>query len=465
MNKVIKIYADLDKNQQCAIPFYGKDSLDVELRKVQSEVRSIKNRSMRMSYDYDQAQYEYFTFIEQRKQEVGGGSYPTVEPKDFSKYKTFDGYLYDALAKDYPLMNKGIAALTTRKVWGEYKTDKKEIISGQKSLRTYGEGQPIPIRAANVKLAYEKDFDYVMTLPVFSKDAVKAMGMKPGGCRFILHDPTPSEKAILERLLSGEYKLCETLLAYDSKKNHYTNHARGWYLCIGYSFEHEAANPTLDRDKILGVDIGVANVLYLGWSGDDRFKKYIPGSEIRRFQAVEERRRNDILRCSVARGEGSVGHGRKCARRKADEHEHRIHNFKETKNWNYAHFVVDTAVENGFGTIQIEKLTGINKSETFDRTWTFYSLQQKIKQLAAENGITVREIDPKYTSQMCSKCHFISPENRKTQSMFRCVACGYRRNADHNAAMNISKAGIEEIIKRQIQIQGGEGMFNGANPK
>ena len=465
MNKVIKIYADLDKSQPCAIPFYGKDSVDIELRKVQSEVRSIKNRAMRMSYDYDQAQYEYFKFIEQRKQEVGGDSYPTVEPKDFSKYKTFDGYLYDVLAKDYPLMNRGIAAVATRKVWGEYKTDKKEIISGQKSLRTYGEGQPIPIRAANAKLSYENDFDYVMTLSVFSKDAVKAMGMKAGGCRFILHDPTPSEKAILERLLSGEYKLCETLLAYDSKKNHYTNHARGWYLCIGYSFEHEAANPTLDRDKILGVDIGVANVLYLGWSGDDHFKKYIPGSEIRRFQAIEERRKNDILRCAVARGEGSVGHGRKCARRKADEREHHIHNFKETKNWNYAHFVVDTAVENGFGTIQMEDLSGINKSETFDRTWTFYSLQQKIEQLAAEKGIVVRKIDPKYTSQMCSKCGFISHENRKTQSAFKCVSCGYRRNADHNAAMNISKKDIAALVKRQIEIQGGVRMIEDANPE
>lgn len=465
MNKVIKIYADLDKSQPCAIPFYGKDSLDIELRKVQSEVRSIKNRAMRMSYDYDQNKYEYYKLIERRKQEVGGDSYPTVEPKDFFGKNSFNGYLYNVLFKEYPLMYSGIAATATNKVWGEYKKDKSKIISGERSLRTYGEGQPIPIRKSDVSLVYENNFDYVMTLKVFSPKAYKTMGMKPGGCRFILHDPTPSEKAILDRLLSGEYKLCETLLAYDSRKNHYTNRARGWYLCIGYSFENESASPTLDRNKILGVDIGVANVLYLGWSGDDHFKKYIPGSEIRKFQAIEERRKNDILRCAVARGEGSVGHGRKCARRKADEREHHIHNFKETKNWNYAHFVVDTAVENGFGTIQMENLSGINKSETFDRTWTFYSLQKKIEQLAEEKGIVVRKIDPKYTSQMCSKCGFISHENRRTQSAFRCVACGYPRNADHNAAMNISKKDIEALVKKQIELQGGVRMIEDANPE
>jgi putative transposase len=51
---------------------------------------------------------------------------------------------------------------------------------------------------------------------------------------------------------------------------------------------------------------------------------------------------------------------------------------------------------------------------------------------------------------MCSKCGHISPDNRKTQSDFRCVACGYRKNADHNAAMNISKANIGELIKAQL---------------
>lgn len=456
MNKVIKIYAELDKNQPCALPIYGKDSLSIEILKVQSEVRSIKNRAMRMSYDYDQAQYEYFKYMERCKQELGLESYPSAQPIDFSKYKTFDGFLYDALSKDYPLMNKGIAATTTRKIWGEYKKDKKEILAGQKSLRSYKENQPIPIRAKDIKLAFEDGFDYTLSVSLFSKDALKTMGMKGGGCRFILHEQTDSEKAILNRLLSGEYKLCETLLAYDDRKNHHTKQPRGWYFCIGYAFEKDTTNPALDKNKILGVDIGIANVLYLGWSEDDHFKRYIPGSEIRKFQATEERHRRDMLRCGVARGEGSVGHGRKCATRKAEQHEHHIHNFKETKNWNYAHFVVDTALENGFGIIQMEDLSGINKCETFDRTWTFYSLQQKIEQLASENGIEVRKIEPRYTSQMCSKCGFISSENRKTQSEFRCVACGYRRNADHNASMNISKANIEALVKEQIEKQGGD---------
>jgi putative transposase len=44
-----------------------------------------------------------------------------------------------------------------------------------------------------------------------------------------------------------------------------------------------------------------------------------------------------------------------------------------------------------------------------------------------------------YTSQRCSHCGYVAPENRKSQAVFQCVACGAGpRNADVNAARNIA---------------------------
>jgi putative transposase len=44
-----------------------------------------------------------------------------------------------------------------------------------------------------------------------------------------------------------------------------------------------------------------------------------------------------------------------------------------------------------------------------------------------------------YTSQRCSHCGHIAPENRKSQAVFQCVACGAGPcNADVNAARNIA---------------------------
>jgi putative transposase len=44
-----------------------------------------------------------------------------------------------------------------------------------------------------------------------------------------------------------------------------------------------------------------------------------------------------------------------------------------------------------------------------------------------------------YTSQRCSHCGHVAPENRKSQAVFQCVACGAGPcNADVNAARNIA---------------------------
>jgi putative transposase len=50
----------------------------------------------------------------------------------------------------------------------------------------------------------------------------------------------------------------------------------------------------------------------------------------------------------------------------------------------------------------------------------------------------VEKINPAYTSQRCSACGRIAGENRKSQAVFACTACGYVGNADVNAARNIA---------------------------
>jgi putative transposase len=49
----------------------------------------------------------------------------------------------------------------------------------------------------------------------------------------------------------------------------------------------------------------------------------------------------------------------------------------------------------------------------------------------------VEKIHPAYTSQRCSACGHVAPENRESQA-FRCVACGRQAHADVNAALNIA---------------------------
>lgn len=56
------------------------------------------------------------------------------------------------------------------------------------------------------------------------------------------------------------------------------------------------------------------------------------------------------------------------------------------------------------------------------------------------------------TSQTCSLCGHCASDNRESQAVFRCRACGYRANADVNAAINIA-AGRAVTARRADAVQ------------
>ncbi|SMF41243.1 putative transposase [Azospirillum oryzae] len=69
--------------------------------------------------------------------------------------------------------------------------------------------------------------------------------------------------------------------------------------------------------------------------------------------------------------------------------------------------------------------------------------------LAAEGGVLVT-VDPCRTSQTCSCCGAIDKESRESQAVFRCVRCGHAMNADHNAAVNILRAGKQPASRSAV---------------
>lgn len=66
---------------------------------------------------------------------------------------------------------------------------------------------------------------------------------------------------------------------------------------------------------------------------------------------------------------------------------------------------------------------------------------------ANQAGKVCIKVSPRYSSQECAKCGHIHPDNRQTQSLFVCLACGHSENADQNAAEVIKKRGVEGILK------------------
>jgi putative transposase len=82
--------------------------------------------------------------------------------------------------------------------------------------------------------------------------------------------------------------------------------------------------------------------------------------------------------------------------------------------------------------------SGLNKS-ILDQGWHEFRRQLEYKQ--NWSGGMVIAVPPQNTSRTCPVCGLVSRENRKTQSRFACVQCGFVENADFVAAMNILAVG------------------------
>lgn len=72
------------------------------------------------------------------------------------------------------------------------------------------------------------------------------------------------------------------------------------------------------------------------------------------------------------------------------------------------------------------------------------------------SGGQIIEVDPKNTSRRCSSCGHVAQENRESQAVFLCKACGYNDNADHNAAINILERALRDHVEEITDFWGGK---------
>jgi len=82
-------------------------------------------------------------------------------------------------------------------------------------------------------------------------------------------------------------------------------------------------------------------------------------------------------------------------------------------------------------------------------------LCRRLEDKAGTCSVTVVAVDPRFTSQRCAVYGHTCPENRESQAVFRCRACGHEANADVNAATNILAAGLAVTARGGTSQRGG----------
>ncbi len=154
---------------------------------------------------------------------------------------------------------------------------------------------------------------------------------------------------------------------------------------------------------------------------------------------------------------------KKNAKKKLKKISKREKNIIKDINHKTSRKIVEIALENKCG-IALENLKGIRKGkknreknktgESFKssiNSWEFYQLQTMIEYKAKICGIPLVYVDPKYTSQKCSKCGLIAKNNRKGKN-YTCTQCGHVDHADANAAFNIAALAFHNSMSNDQSI-------------
>ncbi|MHB8597572.1 MAG: RNA-guided endonuclease InsQ/TnpB family protein [Ktedonobacteraceae bacterium] len=215
-------------------------------------------------------------------------------------------------------------------------------------------------------------------------------------------------------------KVCSADLC--SRKGRYTLH-------IVVSLPQTVATPS---HEIIGVDLGLnrpAVTSTAHFLGDRRWKE-------------QERRTFRLKRKLQAKGTKS-----------AKRHLRRLSGKQFRRRKDHDHVLSKRIVSHTpqGATIALENLKHIRETSRMGRgkqqknvdnkrrlhSWSFAQLDAFITYKAEARGLTVVTVDPRHTSQTCSRCGYQHRSNRRSQSLFHCRSCGYQLNADLNASKNI----------------------------
>lgn len=199
----------------------------------------------------------------------------------------------------------------------------------------------------------------------------------------------------------------------------------GWWLHVVVTLPEVEIAPT---EQVVGVDLGLARPAV---TSQNHFfgKKAWKAREGRQFH---------LKRALQKKGSRS-------AKRHLKRVRHKEARFRHDCDHVLSKQIVGSAEPGTM--IVLENLKDIRKrtkarrrTETKRRihAWSFAQLKGFIAYKAEERGLTVVVVDPRHTSQACSRCGHTARTNRRSRGRFVCQKCGYELHADLNAARNIA---------------------------
>jgi len=189
----------------------------------------------------------------------------------------------------------------------------------------------------------------------------------------------------------------------------------------------------VETNGVLGIDLGIVEL-----ATDSEGHSY-SGAAVKALRRSTRARRGGLQKCGTKRARRTL----KKMRLKASRFSKHINHVISKQLVQSALFSRKALALENLKNIR-ERANGFNREMRWQMgNWAFDQLKGFIAYKAKKAGVAVYFVDPRNTSRTCSECGHCNKANRKSQSQFLCLQCGFQTNADMNASVNISRKGLE----------------------
>lgn len=376
----------------------------------------------------------FSTFKKQRHTFLRGGIAEGPNPEQNSTYRVVSSEFGEVIPSH-------VLTCLNQNITSTYSAYSKEVEYGNRTIPNFKRGIPVPFpikQQGTLQLKRREDGSIYIRFPKglewdlsFGRDR-------------------SNNREIVERVLNGQYDVGNSSIQETKNKKR--------FLLLVVKIPKQAV--TLNPDRIVGVDLGINIPLYAALNDNEYGGMGIGSREqflkMRMRMAAQKRELQRNLRHTT-----NGGHGRTQKLQALERLEGKERNWVHLQNHIFSKSIIEYALKNDAGVIQMERLTGFgrDKHDKVDsdfkfilRYWSFFELQTMIENKAKAAGIEVRYIDPYHTSQTCSFCGHYEKGQRISQSTFVCKNPDCEKgkgkklsdgtyegiNADWNAARNIA---------------------------
>jgi transposase len=205
-----------------------------------------------------------------------------------------------------------------------------------------------------------------------------------------------------------------------------TRKSSGWWLTL--TVDQRIAPMTTNESPVVGVDVGIAN--FLTASTGKRYGTFHRQLAWRHQRDREKRRRKAKLRaCLKKKG---------ITRLPSLTNQRLARHVRQAINRAVNQFYADHPdAQVAYEDLSVRTMRfAVRRMNAYLYASNLGHIPKQLAWGARKRGQTARAGQAAYSSQACSRCHFVSRANRPEQQTFCCQACGLTMHADENAAIN-----------------------------